>query len=296
MLMVYDLLCSNPLSLIGYLLLLISILSLWIKQDIKVWGVIAIFSMVCGVISDRIAVTGIVSIVILGLLYYTVNRIDLKLSVRAIVSVLAIILSVLLAAHIIPGFNNWKILDNVSLSEISQPYSMYLNMDKTFVGLIILGLGFPLVKNLKEWVFVLRSALPIFLMGLIVLACISPTFNYIRWDLKFPNLVFVWALNNLFFTCVSEEAFFRGFLQRNLSKRLRGYKYGNILSLISVSFLFGFAHFAGGFKYVVLAAAAGIVYGYAYQKTQRIEASILCHFGVNIIHFIFFTYPALANT
>ena len=76
MLMIYDLLCSNPLSLIGYLLLLISILSLWIKQDIKVWGVIAIFSMVCGVISDRIAVTGIVSIVILGLLYYTVNRID----------------------------------------------------------------------------------------------------------------------------------------------------------------------------------------------------------------------------
>ena len=211
-------------------------------------------------------------------------------------SVLAIILSVLLAAHIIPGFNNWKILDNVSLSEISQPYSMYLNMDKTFVGLIILGLGFPLVKNLKEWVFVLRSALPIFLMGLIVLACISPTFNYIRWDLKFPNLVFVWALNNLFFTCVSEEAFFIGFLQRNLSKRLRGYKYGNILSLISVSFLFGFAHFAGVFKYVVLAAVAGIVYGYAYQKTQRIEASILCHFGVNIIHFIFFTYPALANT
>jgi len=47
---------------------------------------------------------------------------------------------------------------------------------------------------------------------------------------------------------------------------------------------------------VVLAAVAGIVYGYAYEKTQRIEASILCHFGVNIIHFIFFTYPALANT
>ena len=178
--MIYDLFCSNPLSLISYLLLLISILSLWIKQDIKVWGVIAMFSMVCGDISDRIAVTGIVSIVILGLLYYTVNRIDLKLPVRTTVSVLAIILSVLLAAHIIPGFNNWKILDNVSLSEISQPYSMYLNMDKTFVGLIILGLGFPLVKNLKEWVFVLRSALPIFLMGLIVLACISPIFNYIR--------------------------------------------------------------------------------------------------------------------
>ena len=294
--MIYDILCSNPLSLICYLLLLIAILSLWIKQDIKVWGVIATFSMVCGVISDRIAVTGIVSIVILGLLYYTVNRIDLKLPVRTAACVLVIILSVLLATHLIPGFNNWKIIDNISLSEISQPYSMYLNMDKTFVGLIILGLGFPLVKNLKEWVFVLRSTLPIFLMGLVVLASIIPIFSYARWDLKFPNFVFVWTLKNLFFTCVSEEAFFRGFLQRNLSKKLRRYKYGNILSLISVSFLFGFAHLAGGFKYMVLAAMAGIVYGYAYQKTQRIEASILCHFGVNIFHFIFLTYPALANT
>ena len=40
---------------------------------------------------------------------------------------------------------------------------------------------------------------------------------------------------------------------------------------------------------------AGTVFGYAYQKTQRIEASILCHFGVNTFHFIFLTYPALAN-
>ena len=128
--MIYDLFCSNPLSLISYLLLLISILSLWIKQDIKVWGVIATFSMVCGVISDRIAVPGIVSIVILGLLYYTVNRIDFKLPIRTTVCVLAITLSVLLTTHFIPGFNNWKIIDNISLSGISQPYSMYLNRIK----------------------------------------------------------------------------------------------------------------------------------------------------------------------
>jgi len=77
---------------------------------------------------------------------------------------------------------------------------------------------------------------------------------------------------------------------------LQKYKYGNILSLITVSILFGLAHFAGGFKYVILSTIASIIYGYAYQKTQRIEASILCHFGVNTFHFIFLTYPALANT
>ncbi len=296
MTMIYDLLWSNPLSLISYSLLLISILSLWIKQDIKIWGTITAASLVCSVISDRIDIIGIISIVILCLLYHTVNRINLILFIRVTSGVLAVILSVMLAAHLIPGFNNWKIADNVSLTETSLPYSMYLNMDKTLVGLAILSLGFPLVKSLKEWSSVLRSILPIFLVGLIVLASVSQISGYTHWDFKFPNLFFVWALINLIFTCVSEEAFFRGFLQKNLFKILRGYKYGNILSLITVSILFGLAHFAGGFKYVILSAIAGIVYGYAYQKTERIEASILCHFGVNTFHFIFLTYPAFANT
>jgi len=296
MTMIYDLLWSDPLSLISYFLLLISILSLWIKQDIKIWGTITAASLVCGVVSDRIGIIGIISIVILCLLYHTVNRINLILFIRVTSGVLAIILSVMLAAHLIPGFNNWKVVDSVSLTETSLPYSMYLNMDKTLVGLAILGLGFPLIKSLKEWGSVLRSTLPIFLVGLIVLASASQAFGYTHWDFKFPDLFFVWALINLIFTCVSEEAFFRGFLQKNLFKILQKYKHGNILSLIIVSILFGLSHFAGGFKYVILSTIAGIVYGYAYQKTQRIEANILCHFGVNTFHFIFLTYPAFANT
>ena len=296
MTMIYDLLWSNPLSLISYFLLLISILSLWIKKDIKIWGTITAASLICGVISDRIDIIGIISIVILCLLYHTVNRINLILFIRVTSGVLAVILSVMLAAHLIPGFNNWKVADSVSLTETSLPYSMYLNMDKTLVGLAILGLNFPLVKSLKEWASVLRSTFPIFLVGLIVLGSVSQIFGYTHWELKLPDLFIVWALKNLFFTCVSEEAFFRGFLQRNLFKILRGYKYGNILSLITVSIMFGIAHFAGGFKYVILSTIAGIVYGYAYQKTQRIEASILCHFGVNTFHLIFLTYPALAKT
>ena len=296
MTMIYDLLWSDPLSLISYFLLLISILSLWIKQDIKIWGTITAASLVCGVVSDRIGIIGIISIVILCLLYHTVNHINLILFIRVTSGVLAIILSVMLAAHLIPGFNNWKVVDSVSLTETSLPYSMYLNMDKTLVGLAILGLGFPLIKSLKEWGSVLRSTLPIFLVGLIVLASASQAFGYTHWDFKFPDLFFVWALINLIFTCVSEEAFFRGFLQKNLFKILQKYKHGNILSLIIVSILFGLSHFAGGFKYVILSTIAGIVYGYAYQKTQRIEANILCHFGVNTFHFIFLTYPAFANT
>lgn len=294
--MIYDLLWSDPLSLISYLLLLVSIISLWIKQDIKVWGSIAISALICGILAQRISAFGVISIITLGLLYYIVNRDRIKFPIRVTAGVLVIIVSVLLATHILPGFNNWKIVNNIYLTNTSLPYSIYLNMDKPFIGLFILGLGFPLCKSFKELTSVIRSILPLLLIGLIILISISSIMNYTEMDYKFPDLFFVWALNNLFFTCVAEEAFFRGFLQRRLSRKLREHRYGNILSLITVSLLFGLAHFAGGFKYIILASIAGMVYGYAYQKTQRIEAGIICHFTVNTFHFIFLTYPAVVNS
>ncbi|NLW46303.1 MAG: CPBP family intramembrane metalloprotease [Firmicutes bacterium] len=48
-------------------------------------------------------------------------------------------------------------------------------------------------------------------------------------------------------------------------------------------------------KYVFIAALAGIGYGYAYHKTQRIETGILVHFALNLVHICCFTYPALSS-
>jgi hypothetical protein len=59
--------------------------------------------------------------------------------------------------------------------------------------------------------------------------------------------------------------------------------------------LFGFAHAAGGWKYVVLATVAGAGYGWVYERTQRVEASVLAHWALNTAHFFLFTYPALAR-
>jgi membrane protease YdiL (CAAX protease family) len=100
-------------------------------------------------------------------------------------------------------------------------------------------------------------------------------------------------LVNLFFTCVAEEALFRGFLQNQLTQLLSQWTYGSTISLILTSILFGLVHFPGGWSYVFLATVAGLFYGYAYFKAQKIEASIWVHFLVNAIHFLAFTYPAL---
>lgn len=57
--------------------------------------------------------------------------------------------------------------------------------------------------------------------------------------------------------------------------------------------LFGVGHYKGGIPYVIFASIAGLFYGYAYDKTKRIESAVVVHFGLNLTHFLFFSYPAL---
>jgi membrane protease YdiL (CAAX protease family) len=65
-------------------------------------------------------------------------------------------------------------------------------------------------------------------------------------------------------------------------------------SLLMTYVLFGLAHFSGGLEYAFVAGLAGIGYGVAYWTTGRLEASIITHFLLNLIHLVFFTYPMLA--
>ncbi|MSQ59847.1 MAG: CPBP family intramembrane metalloprotease, partial [Betaproteobacteria bacterium] len=50
--------------------------------------------------------------------------------------------------------------------------------------------------------------------------------------------------------------------------------------------LFGLVHLGGGPWYIMLAIFAGLGYGYAYLRIQRVEASILVHFSVSTVHFM----------
>ena len=42
---------------------------------------------------------------------------------------------------------------------------------------------------------------------------------------------------------------------------------------------------------MALAAVAGLLYGLVYNRFRSLEASIILHFSVNLVHFLFFTYP-----
>jgi uncharacterized protein len=111
---------------------------------------------------------------------------------------------------------------------------------------------------------------------------------------RWTSLFWVWAPVNLLLTCLTEEAFFRGFIQRELRVALGNRQSAPVIAVITSAALFGVAHIAGGWRYVLLSTVAGLGYALIYERTQRVEFSIAAHFVLNATHFLLFTYPQLA--
>jgi membrane protease YdiL (CAAX protease family) len=257
--------------------------------------VILSLSVLIGIGADYIRFTGLIVIILFGAACYAVSREQYHHILRIAAGVFVILLSAGMLAHIVPGFSNPKIISGIKLSADAIPYTKYLNFDKTIAGLFILAFGHDLIRGREEWLRIFTRTIPIILLTIPVVMVMSLAMGYVRFDMKFPSIFFIWAWTNLFFTCMAEEAFFRGFLQKYLIAGLSGYPYGRMIGVAVVSSLFGLAHYAGGIRYIILATVAGFGYGWAYERTGNIEAGILTHFLLNTLHFLFFTYPALAS-
>ena len=56
--------------------------------------------------------------------------------------------------------------------------------------------------------------------------------GYVRFDPKFPKEAWLWLWVNLCFTCVAEEALFRGFIQAQLGRWWAALPRGEWLALV----------------------------------------------------------------
>ncbi|WP_282066633.1 CPBP family intramembrane glutamic endopeptidase [Vibrio rotiferianus] len=198
-----------------------------------------------------------------------------------------IIWCVMLFVHVIPGFNNLQVLNKVTASPLSAPFSMYLNLDKP-LALFALFLAYPFLLG-SEAKGRVKPALLV-MIPLLSLLPIAAMLGALKPELSLPSWWWLFALNNLILTCVAEEALFRGFVQQSLSRR-----FDWRLGLVIASILFGLAHFAGGPLLIVFATLAGLGYGLVFHFTGRLWCAVLAHFLFNFCHLVFFTYPILAR-
>ncbi len=236
-----------------------------------------------GFAHGRLDVYGLISLTVLFAPYYWLPRFPLT-------TVAIVVLSTVAYLHLLPGFANLKFFDQIRFAPDSLPFTMYLNFDKTAAGLLLcLFLLRPFERKTlgRTDLAVAAKTLAILVLTLLPAALVL---SYVRLDMKLPAGAWLWTLNNLLFVCMAEEALFRGAIQGSLSRRI-----GEKGAIMIGALLFGAAHFKGGPVYVALAAVAGLFYGAAFARTGKLQAAVLVHFGLNLIHFLFFSYPALAE-
>ena len=147
------------------------------------------------------------------------------------------------------------------------------------------GVGFSFIPafndlavGLREWAFFLPFALG---LGFAT--------HFIKFIPRHPaaGQVIGALLVTFLLTAIPEELFFRGILQNLLEPRL-----GRTWSLILTACLFGLSHFHKGaafnWRYVIIAAIAGIFYGRAWRARRHLFASSLTHTLVDVVWGLWF--------
>lgn len=278
-------------TLFPFLALFLAVIGLWVDSRLSL-GLLAV-AVIAAYFSGALTGNAALWIALLGALAWAHSR---ATGWRCIVTGIAFaVFAVAMGLPLLPGFPRVVLAENVVLSPGALPYTLGLGFPKVVGGIFILAFMHPeRVRSWRELAGVLGRVVPIYLLTVVAVMAVTLAMGYVKFDPKWTTLFFAWALTNLFFTCLSEEAFFRGFLQRELARMGGHRRRAAIIAVAVSSVVFGLAHFAGGWKYALAAAIAGAGYGIAYHRTQRVEGSMAVHFGLNAAHFLLFTYPALA--
>ncbi len=83
-----------------------------------------------------------------------------------------------------------------------------------------------------------------------------------------PTSGWLWLVNNALLVTLAEEALFRGYVQQRLSACAGSHRaWGGLGGVAVAAVLFGLAHYAGGWQWMLLAGLAGAAYGAAYKAT-----------------------------
>ncbi len=236
--------------------------------------------------------------------------------VRSVGFSLLALLALAGALHLIPGFANPLLVDAQLLTPDAIPYTLYANFDKGWAGYCLLLAIWPNQNQNQHqnqiagpiqiarqthsqylaslyW----RGFWPVWPMTVFAALGLALCLQLLQFSPKWPDFALQFIFCNLLLTCVAEEGFFRGLLQRPLYQWLSQHGFSSNqaawCAIVGVSMLFGLAHLAGGFAYALVATVASVGYGWAYQRSGRIEVAIVAHAALNVVHLTLFTYPML---
>lgn len=281
-------------------LLAASICAVWIQPvqigkwiSAPLWLALFLTSIASGLIAGYLAWPAIMSLAVFGATAYAAKNLDVHPPLRFVLLVVTGAMALALSLHRFPGFVNPALVEDMKFSLDARPITHHANFDTISAGLILMALFCNPVRRLEEWKDIVRRTIPVATATLLLVLGLAVIVGYVKIDVKMTPYTAIFLVTNLLFTCVTEEAFFRGFIQEQLMRGMSGLRSGVALATVISAVLFSIAHIRGGPWLVLLAAIAGLGYAYAYLLTRRVEAAILTHFSLNATHFVAFTYPNL---
>ncbi|CAM3108062.1 CAAX protease family protein [Pseudomonas floridensis] len=211
--------------------------------------------------------------------------------VRVIGHGVFILTGLALAVSLMPGFNNAVVIDAIRFTPDAAPFTMDLNLDKPLIGFWLL-LACP-------WILVstgIAHSLKVGALAMVVTSAFCMTAAVLMgitgWTPKWPAQSTIWWVNNLLLVTLTEELFFRAYLQGGLQRWFGSARFASPLAIVITACLFGLSHLGAGWEWVLLAGMAGIGYGMAW-RFGGLSAAVISHFGLNLVHFGLFTYPML---
>ncbi|WP_241052807.1 CPBP family intramembrane glutamic endopeptidase [Achromobacter xylosoxidans] len=205
---------------------------------------------------------------------------------------LFVIVAVLLFLHWLPGFHNPLVIPRAALTPDAVPFSMYLNLDKPLVAFWVVLAAAPAMAGAGARATLL-AALAACAAAIVACLGLAMALDVVEWAPKWPDSGWLWLANNALLVTLAEEALFRGYVQERLARCWRDRPWGATAALSIAALLFGLAHYAGGWQWMLLAGIAGVGYGLAYRY-GGLAAAVLAHLGLNAAHYGLFTYPMRA--
>lgn len=177
----------------------------------------------------------------------------------------------------------------------SEPrFEMFVNFSKLLVGVCLLFLLWPRLRNCEfvaspRWQFLIALLAPALIVAIAI-----PVLG-LRFQPKAIEHMLLFALVNLFVIALAEEAFMRLLLQQTLRNAVAGmttnHRVQELLPLLLVTVIFVAIHAGLSGAAIWIYALAGFLYGLSYSLSKNILYPIIIHFLVNQLHFSFLTYP-----
>src|SRR5688572_13189300 len=210
--------------------LLAAVVSVWLKPRTITWAVLGL-AVIAGYFAQILNGSAVLWFALLALALWRYRDSEAGW-IRLASFGASVVLTLMLGMHLLPGFDNPLLVRDAVLSPDAAPYTLYFNFDKTIAGILLLCVGVSALPQSKQSPgSALRIAAPLLAANVLLVMLLSLALGYVSWHPHWTSFFWLWAVANLFLTCFSEEAFFRGFIQREVAMRMTGGTHASVVSI-----------------------------------------------------------------